>query len=533
MTLTLVHADAGADIEPVETHDGAQTLDQIGALIDRATALRAAHTEKSDAFGEIVRRFQDMAFGCAYAVLGDFYLAEDAAQEAFLSAWRNLDQLREPKAFPGWLKRIVLTQCNRLTRNKQLELVALEEIEGVPAPAHEADVPAIAAHNDQQARVLAAIQSLPENERMVTALFYLGDCTANEIAGFLELPLTTVKKRLHTARHKLRERMTDMDEIVRDTLKDKRPSRNDQFAGTVKLFNEALESFVGKVKQDRYVIAAILFGSLSHDTVWAKSDIDIMLVGREEKPVRSFSLIENGVNIHATLWPRSKFKQALEGSLQGDMMHSSFALSTLLFTTDDTIRAYYQDARKIGARDAQLRLLSAGQSALYTLAKAEKWLYTRKDVAYSFLWLMYCVNNLAAVEVLLHGELTSREVIPQALKLNPGFFNRVYLDLVNAKKDEAMMQRAIDLVNAYIESKIYTLFGPVLDYLHEAGGTLTTSELDAYFKKQVQDETLCGVYEWLAFKGVIQKVPSPVRLTQRSAVTLDEAAYYYDGGVNG
>jgi hypothetical protein len=129
--------------------------------------------------------------------------------------------------------------------------------------------------------------------------------------------------------------------------------------------------------------------------------------------------------------------------------------------------------------------------------------------------------------------LTSREVIPQALKLNPAFFNKVYLDLVNTRKDEATVQRAIDLVNAYIESKIYTLFGSVLDYLRDAGGTLTTSELDVYFKKQVQDDTLCGVYEWLAYKGIIQKVPSPVRLTQRSSVTLDEAAYYYDGSENG
>ena len=84
-----------------ETGNGTQTLEPIGVLIDRATAVRTAQAEKGDAFGEIVTRFQDMAFGCAYAVLGDFYLAEDAAQEAFLSAWRNLDQLREPKAFPG------------------------------------------------------------------------------------------------------------------------------------------------------------------------------------------------------------------------------------------------------------------------------------------------------------------------------------------------------------------------------------------------------------------------------------------------
>jgi RNA polymerase sigma-70 factor (ECF subfamily) len=161
-------------------------LEQISALIDRATAVRNAHAEKSAAFDEIVRRFQDMAFGCAYAVLGDFYLAEDAAQEAFLSAWRNLDQLREPAAFPGWLKRIVLTQCNRITRGKHLEMVALEEIEHVPAP--EADVPAIAAQNDERSRLLHALNSLPEHERMVARCSTSATARQTRSPAFLNCP---------------------------------------------------------------------------------------------------------------------------------------------------------------------------------------------------------------------------------------------------------------------------------------------------------------------------------------------------------
>src|SRR5215213_3348725 len=109
-------------------------VDEIGILIARATAARAARAEKSHAFGEIVRRFQDLAFACAFATLGDFHLAEDAAQEAFLTAWRSLDQLRQPEAFPGWLKRVVLTQCGRLTRGKQLDLVGLDALLDLPAP---------------------------------------------------------------------------------------------------------------------------------------------------------------------------------------------------------------------------------------------------------------------------------------------------------------------------------------------------------------------------------------------------------------
>ena len=104
------------------------TVEKISLLIHRAIAVRAAHAEKREACDEIVRRFQDMAFACAYATLGDTYLAKDAAQEAFISAWRNLNQLHVPDAFPDWFKRIVLTQCSRLTRNKQFELVLLEAV---------------------------------------------------------------------------------------------------------------------------------------------------------------------------------------------------------------------------------------------------------------------------------------------------------------------------------------------------------------------------------------------------------------------
>lgn len=74
------------------------------------------------------------------------------------------------------------------------------------------------------------------------------------------------------------------------------------------LYEEALESFVSKVKQDRNFIAAILYGSLSYDEVWEKSDIDVWLIAREgKKGEESYCLVENGVNIHVAIIPRSQF----------------------------------------------------------------------------------------------------------------------------------------------------------------------------------------------------------------------------------
>jgi DNA-directed RNA polymerase specialized sigma24 family protein len=73
-----------------------------------------------EAYGRIVRRFQDMAVGYAYSLLGDFHLAEDAAQEAFIEIYLYLGRLYGPAVFPSWLRRAVFKHCDRVTRRRQL-----------------------------------------------------------------------------------------------------------------------------------------------------------------------------------------------------------------------------------------------------------------------------------------------------------------------------------------------------------------------------------------------------------------------------
>lgn len=179
-------------------------MHELEHWIEQARARRATVAERHEAFALIVKEFEQMALALASRILNDAVLAEDAAQEAFVMAYQNLHQLREPKAFPGWFKRLVISQSNRLVRRKQ---VAVHAIELAAASGN----PALAAEqSDLRARVMRAIHALPQHEREVTKLFYINGYSQNEIAKLLELPVTTVKKRLQYARQRLRGIMVTM-----------------------------------------------------------------------------------------------------------------------------------------------------------------------------------------------------------------------------------------------------------------------------------------------------------------------------------
>jgi RNA polymerase sigma factor (sigma-70 family) len=170
--------------------------------------IQAAQSGDVEAFDLLVVRFRDMAVGYAYSILRDFGLAEDASQEAFIQAYRDLKTLREPKAFPAWLRRIVFKQCDRLSRGKRLALVPMEEARTAQ---DQAESPLERVHQlESRETVMQMVDRLPESERAAITLFYINGYSMAEVGDFLETPTDTIKSRLHSARKKLKERSVAM-----------------------------------------------------------------------------------------------------------------------------------------------------------------------------------------------------------------------------------------------------------------------------------------------------------------------------------
>jgi predicted nucleotidyltransferase len=296
-------------------------------------------------------------------------------------------------------------------------------------------------------------------------------------------------------------------------------------------FEEALQALVALVKEDRSVLAALLCGSLSHDTVWERSDIDLVLITTDDKKASrsDVALYADGLNVHAILIPRAEFRKAVEGSVRSSFTHSFLAKGRLLYTHDQTIADLCTRLADRGERDTQLQLLRAATAALPAIDKAHKWFVTRGDLDYTALWILAAATPLAKVEVISAGLLADREVIPQALELNPAFFRVVYADLLNTRKTRKNVQAALDAVDAYILGRAAVLFGPVVDHLREAGEARSCTEIESYFRRNHDVSGVTTACEYLADQGLIGKASTPVQLTRKSNVRVQELAFFYTG----
>lgn len=296
-------------------------------------------------------------------------------------------------------------------------------------------------------------------------------------------------------------------------------------------FTEALDDLIGHVKMDRSILAAILCGSLSHDVVWEKSDVDLALITVDDKKVQStgLSLFARGVNVHAFLMPRAQFRRTVEGAVRNSFIHSLLAKGRLLYTHDETIARLCARLHEIGERDRQVELLTAATRALPPVYKAHKWFVTRGDLEYTAFWILLAANSLARVEVIGAHLLADREVMPQAMKLNPAFFKIVYSGLLNTKKTRIAMEAALEAIDGYLAQRAPALFRPVLDHLRETGEARSSSEIEAWFKRHFDVEGITTACEYLSDLGLIGKVSTPVQITRKSNVTVEELAFVHLG----
>jgi RNA polymerase sigma-70 factor (ECF subfamily) len=161
------------------------------SLVERAQA------GDRDAFEMLVREKVDTVYRTAYAILGNAADAQDATQETFISAWRGLPRLRDPERFAAWLGRITTNACRMSLRHHR-------SVREIPMDVDDRSV--VGSYGPPDGSVASAqafdraFERLPVEQRALLVAHHLEGRGLTDIAGKLEIPVGTVKSRLHTAR---------------------------------------------------------------------------------------------------------------------------------------------------------------------------------------------------------------------------------------------------------------------------------------------------------------------------------------------
>ena len=183
------------------------------ALIQRILA------DDESAFAELVNKYQKPVHALAWRKIGDFHIAEDITQDAFLKVYQRLHTLKDPNLFSGWLYVITTRLCDTWLRKKRIQTEPLEDVEPTMTQKdaysqHVVKEHTYTAAEAQRQVVKKLLAKLKESERTVMTLHYLGEMKVEEISRFLGVSASTIKSRLRRARNRLQKEET----MIREAL---------------------------------------------------------------------------------------------------------------------------------------------------------------------------------------------------------------------------------------------------------------------------------------------------------------------------
>ena len=216
-------------------------VESLSDLVVRATA------GDLDAFGRLVRETQVSAYAVARSVLRDPSLAEDATQEAYLRAFRRLRDLHEPAAFPGWLRRLVVTVALNMRRSQRWTFLRLDDVPEVPV----LDEAETIWTDQQRQRLAGALLTLSPQDRQLCDRRYHGRWPIARLAAEAGVDESAMRKRLQRIRDRLRKEMEVAEQrgITVEEIRADLPGKVVELLARPRLI-DLPESPVGKTRDD-------------------------------------------------------------------------------------------------------------------------------------------------------------------------------------------------------------------------------------------------------------------------------------------
>ena len=317
---------------------------------------------------------------------------------------------------------------------------------------------------------------------------------------------------------------------------------NTNLTEKIRQYQAALDGFVERVKKDRWILAVVQIGSLNEETIWRKEGIGLWVVEADGVTLRRRSdgedhriwrtLVENDVNLWAELIPRSRFKKMVEGSARTAFSYNFFARRTLLYSADESLASWFEEANTLAVRDQKNELLIATGWVAHELRRTRKLLDIKQDVNRAWQGALHAAHALAAAHVVEEGEICETHAMYRAMELAPELFAIIYTELLTGGPSESAIRAALEAGENWLESNGESNMAPMLAYMRRQQRAVALSELANHFAfSQLYPWHLESGCEWLARSGRLEKLAADVLLTKKSRVHMEEPAYFVDASL--
>jgi hypothetical protein len=280
-------------------------------------------------------------------------------------------------------------------------------------------------------------------------------------------------------------------------------------------------------------------GSLSAETIWERETLGLWIIeadgvtrrlssdGNDERIFRI--LVENGINVHAELIPRARFKKMVEGASRTAFSCNFFATREIVYCKDASIASWFKKANTIATKDRERELLTFSTWTIHAHRHACKRLEIKGDLKLAAQETLWAAHSVAHTEIIRQGKVWEQDAIYRALEGDPALFQVIYLDVLTKHPNRRVLSKALDTIDAYLEGHYRAHLRPLLDYLKKESRVVPLSEISDHFAfTQLHPWHLESACEWLERKGRLQKLSAPFKLTRRSLERVEEPAYFLD-----
>lgn len=296
----------------------------------------------------------------------------------------------------------------------------------------------------------------------------------------------------------------------------------------------AVRNFVERIKNDRYILACFLYGSMARGDYWFGSDIDVLLVTTDETVPWDFrALRESGYWIEANIMSRNRFREACEGNTAFSQFASIRHSGRLIYCEDSSLQSYFDEDGELGTYEMLTQAFRTGAFFNFFFEKLDKYCGRgQRERAYNT--LINVIHEFASLIIILNRRAREREVIEQALEIAPELFSPYPPVLYGPIPEIDGIEETAASIRKYILDNSCTIFQLLIDFIREEGREMPLTAIHDRFASLLKTSERTAVYgacEMLCEAGYLESYEYEIRLTKKSSIQFYEPSYRYTEGI--